>query len=223
MHSQRHGDDAPRTEGETIHWARGYDWLLRAATLGFERRFRERILDAADTRPGDRLLDVGCGTGTLALLARRRVGPQGRVTGIDPSPEMIARARDKAAAGGGAAHFELAAIEKLPFPDASFDVVTSSLMFHHLNRPLQLAGLDEIRRVLAPGGRLCIVDFDGGGPLFHRIAAHLAAHHHDDESRGLDLDAVAEAARERGFEAISLERFRPRFLRCLRARRRHEP
>jgi len=217
MSGHRSHAHAVETEGETIHWARGYDWLLQAATFGLEGRIRARILDAAEVRAGDRVLDVGCGTGTLALLAVDRVGEGGTVEGVDPAPEMIARARAKAKRRGIDASFREAAVEALPFAEATFDVVLSSLMYHHLPRPLQLVGLGELKRVLAPGGRLCIVDFDGGGPVFHRLAAHLAAHHHEDEHAGLGFEALAEEARRRGFEQIRVDALRPRFLRVLRA------
>ncbi len=205
------------TEGDVIHWAAGYDRLLGAMTLGLEGRFRRRVVEAAGLSEGERVLDVGCGTGTLALLASTAVGADGCVEGIDPAPEMIARAQAKAKAKRSSANFQVAAIESLPFEDDSFDVVLSTLMFHHLTGPLQRRGLDELRRVLAPGGRVCIVDFDGGGPLFHRLAAHFMAHHHDEEEHGEGFEALADAARERGFTGVATGRFRPRFLRELRA------
>src|SRR5437016_3532977 len=83
------------TTGSVIHWARRYDALVWLLTFGRERGFRERTLDLAMLRPGDAVLDVGCGTGLLAIVAKRRVGAQGAVHGIDASPEMIARARAK--------------------------------------------------------------------------------------------------------------------------------
>jgi len=172
----------PETRGQLIHWAANYDRMVTVLTLGREGRFRRRILDAARLAPGGRVLDVGCGTGTLALLAAETVGSDGRVDGIDPSPEMIARARSKVDRSGQSVHFQEAGIESLPFPDRSFDAVLSSLMFHHLDSSLQEAGLREILRVLAPGGRLLLLEHIASGrprtfrwqqrvdPLWHHLA-----------------------------------------------------
>ena len=104
------------------------------------------------------MLDVGCGTGEVTLLAKNRA-KQGSVHGIDPAPEMIAVARKKALRKGLEIDFRVGVIEALPFPDSSIDVVTSSLMMHHLPQELKERGLVEIYRVLKPGGRLLIADF----------------------------------------------------------------
>ena len=105
------------------------------------------------------MLDVGCGIGTLALEVARRVGRAGRVAGIDPGTEQIARARSKATRRHVHIDFQIGVIEQLPFPDQSFDVVLSTLMMHHLPANIKRQGLAEITRVLKPGGRLVIADF----------------------------------------------------------------
>ena len=79
-------------------------------------------------------MDIGCGTGTLAIAAKRRVGPAGGVFEVDASPEMIARARKKARKRGVAVNLENAVVQNLPFEDASFDAVLSTVMLHHLGR-----------------------------------------------------------------------------------------
>src|SRR5262245_40074050 len=125
---------APRTKGLVLHWAAQYDLLAWLFTRGRERRFRESIITLAGVEDGHSVLDVGCGTGTLAIAAARRVGSTGSVTAIDASPQMIARARRKAAKAGARVVFELGVAEKLSFSDSRFDVVLSTLMMHHLPR-----------------------------------------------------------------------------------------
>jgi SAM-dependent methyltransferase len=91
---------APRTKGLVIHWAARYDLLAWLLTRGREGAFRERLIGLAGLEPGNSVLDIGCGTGTLAIAATRHVGPTGAVVGIDASPQMIARATRKAAKAG---------------------------------------------------------------------------------------------------------------------------
>ncbi len=145
-------------QGDLIRSAFLYDLLMKLMTFGREQAFREGILNNARMGKGDRVLDVGCGTGTLALAAVRRVGAAGVVHGIDPSEEMVARAKAKALREGLPVTFEVASAQKLPFEDASFDVVLSSLMLHHLPEPARKDAVSEIRRVLKPNGRLLVVE-----------------------------------------------------------------
>jgi SAM-dependent methyltransferase len=155
-HPRRHGHNSP---GQTLHSARSYDWVVRAFTFGREARLRELTLDVAGVVSGERVLDVGCGTGTLALAAQRRVGAGGAVYGIDASPEMVQRARAKSAFQGLPVGFDVATAQALPFPDAAFDVVLCSLAVHHLPRAARHGALAEMRRVLKPEGRALIVEF----------------------------------------------------------------
>ncbi|HEV8456601.1 MAG TPA: class I SAM-dependent methyltransferase, partial [Gemmatimonadales bacterium] len=124
----------PGTKGRVLHSAAGYDLLAWLFLLGRERAFRERLVRLARFQPGQSVLDIGCGTGSLAIAAKRRVGPSGTVEGIDASPEMIARAKKKASQAGLAVAFTDGVVEALPFPDARFDAVLSTLMLHHLPR-----------------------------------------------------------------------------------------
>ena len=158
-HSAPHAPHAPATQGRLIRWAKYYDPFVSVFTLGHRRQLRRATVELAGIQPGERVLEVGCGTGDVALAARERAGASGAAYGIDPSAEMIAVARDKAARAGLAVDFQVGVIEALAFPDASFDVVLSSLMMHHLPGDLKQRGLVEIVRVLKPGGRLLIVDF----------------------------------------------------------------
>jgi ubiquinone/menaquinone biosynthesis C-methylase UbiE len=164
-------NSAPGTTGLVVHWAARYDLLVWLLTLGRERNFRERLLEPARLKAGESVLDVGCGTGTLAIAAKRRVGSSGSVYGIDASPAMIARATRKAKKAGADVTFENGLAESLPFPDGRFDVVLSTVMLHHLPRKTREQGVREMGRVLKPGGRLLAVDFagarNGKGPLVH--------------------------------------------------------
>ena len=158
-HSHSHSMEQPaQTHGSLIRWARYYDFTVNMMTFGHAGMLRTMTVDQALIRPGDSVLDVGCGTGEVTLRAKERAG-SGQVYGIDPAPEMIAMARKKATRRNLDIDFRVGVIEALPFPDSSLDVVTSSLMMHHLPDDLKALGLREIYRVLKPGGRLLIADF----------------------------------------------------------------
>jgi len=156
--------------------ARHYDLLAWVLTLGRDRALRERFVEIAGLAPGETVLDVGCGTGALAVVAARRVGPTGRVHGVDASPEMIAQARAKAEKAGVDVAFDVARAESLPVADASVDVVLSTLMLHHLPAVVRERFVGEIRRVLKPGGRVLAVDFEPPaqkrGGLISRMHRH---------------------------------------------------
>jgi demethylmenaquinone methyltransferase/2-methoxy-6-polyprenyl-1,4-benzoquinol methylase/phosphoethanolamine N-methyltransferase len=152
-------ESAAPTTGNVIHWANRYDRVVQIMALGQARRLRRKTIEFAQIAPAERVLDVGCGTGDLTLLAKTRSGSAGQVCGIDPSPEMIGVARRKAARQKADVDFRVGVIERLPYSDGSFDVVLSSLMMHHLPADLKPLALAEIRRVLKPGGRLAILDF----------------------------------------------------------------
>src|SRR5258708_40292042 len=109
-------------------------------TFSFRGKFRElrqKTATLAQLQPGEQVLDVGCGTGTLAIEVARRVGRAGRVAGVDPGTQQIARARAKAARRNVPVEFQVGVIEQLPSPDQTFDVVFSTLMMHHLPAPLK--------------------------------------------------------------------------------------
>src|SRR5262245_8787652 len=167
-----------KTTGRVLHWAARYDWLVWLFTHGQDRAFREKLAGLAHLASGESVLDVGCGTGSLVIAAKRRVGA-GTVAGIDASPDMVARARSKATRAGLDVRFENAVAEALPFADATFDVVLSTLMLHHLPRAARQQCVREIRRVVKPLGRVLIVDF--GQPQDSKgFLAHFHRHGHVD-------------------------------------------
>ena len=190
--------DAPKTAGHVIRWggihgARWYDLVGRVISFGRDKAIREQLVGLAAPAPGEQVLDVGCGTGTLALALQLRVGA-GEVHGIDASPEMIEVAKEKAAKAGSDIDFRLALIEAIPFPDASFDLVTSSLMLHHLPDDLKAKGLLEIRRVLKPGGRFVAVDLYRAGGM-RLVVKRLV------EAGLIDTEALTVTGRTLGQEA----------------------
>ncbi|HEX4757999.1 MAG TPA: methyltransferase domain-containing protein [Terracidiphilus sp.] len=168
----------PGTNGIVLHSPASYDLLLWILTLGRERSLREKALRLAHLLPGERVLDVGCGTGTLAIAAKRQVGPAGYICGVDASREMIGRAISKAAKAGHEVDFKNALVEALPFPDAHFDAVLSSMMLHHLPGKVRRQCAAEIRRVLKPGGRVLAVDFGTSQARGKGIVAHFHRHGH---------------------------------------------
>jgi len=157
--SQGGPDHSHDSDSALLHSPRLFDWMIQLHTLGRERQLRAWMLDLADLEPGNAVLDVGSGTGTLLLAAAERVGPSGALHGIEPSAEMTARARQKAEAR----HVPLEIVEgsagSLPYPPASFDAVFCVLVLHHLPVSMRDGAIREMRRVLRRGGRAVIIDW----------------------------------------------------------------
>src|SRR6266702_6136416 len=164
-HRHSRSGEAPtkETKGLILNGGWRYDlmgWFHDTFSFrGQWRKLRQKTATLARIQPGEQVLDVGCGTGTLAIEVQSRVGTAGRVAGVDPGTQQIARARAKAARRNVPIEFQIGVIEQLPFPDQTFDVVFSTLMMHHLPASLKRRGLAEIARVLKHGGRLVIADF----------------------------------------------------------------
>ncbi|MCO5164211.1 MAG: methyltransferase domain-containing protein [Mesorhizobium sp.] len=182
------------SSGVTIHGAVFYDVLASVMTVGRERRLRRAMLGVAKLRPGESVLDVACGTGTLAIAAAAEVGPAGEVVGVDASTQMLERATQKAARAGARARFTEGTAQSLPFPPARFNVVTGTLMLHHISGAARVEFAAEAKRVLKSGGRLVLVDFGSaaGGSRLSGLHAH----------GGTDPHEVAARLRDGGFRDV---------------------
>ncbi len=138
--------------------APSYDAYMRKMTLGREAALREITVRLAQIKPGDSVLEVGCGTGSLTLAAKRQAGPSGKVAGIDIIPAMIEISQHKAEQAHLDITFQLGSINDIPFPENQFDVVLCSFMIFHMSEDTRRKGIAEIYRVLKPHGRLLTID-----------------------------------------------------------------
>jgi len=205
LHGSESKSATKETKGLILNGGWRYDlmgWFVDAFLFrGQWRELRQKTTDLASIQPGEQVLDVGCGTGTLALEVARKVGGEGRVVGVDPSTEQISRARSKTGRHNVTVEFQIGVIEHLAFPDQTFDVVLSTLMMHHLPAPLKRQGLAEIARVLKQGGRVIIADFK---PKKERQGQ--AARFHAGGSSMQDLTTMVSNA---GFELLETEEMLP--------------
>ncbi|MBS1893497.1 MAG: class I SAM-dependent methyltransferase [Actinobacteria bacterium] len=144
-----------------------YDPVVRLTSR--EGAFKRRLLEIAELKAEDRVLDLGCGTGTLAIAASQ-AQPGAEVTGLDGDPEVLARARRKASSAGAHVDFDEGLSTELPYDDGRFDVVLSTLFFHHLEPAAKRVTAAEIARVLRPGGRLLVADWGPPQDALMRIA-----------------------------------------------------
>jgi ubiquinone/menaquinone biosynthesis C-methylase UbiE len=142
--------------------AAGHDWALPlydplVRWLGIDAA-RRSLIEQAALGTAHRVLDIGCGTGTLATLIKRLYSAID-VVGLDPDPNVIARGRRKARRAGVSIEFDQGFSDALPYPDGCFDRVFSSFMFHHLEAEDRVKTLREVRRVLKPHGSFHLLDF----------------------------------------------------------------
>lgn len=144
-----------------------YDVVVAATTR--EKTFKSALIAQTAVRPGQRVLDLGCGTGTLAIEMAQRC-PQAIVTGVDGDPAILQRASRKSARLGSRVHFDRALASALPYPEGTFQRVVSSLFFHHLTWPDKERAAREAFRVLAPGGELHVADWGRARDALMRTA-----------------------------------------------------
>lgn len=149
---------APITRGLRVDGrAEWVDFLESALSFGYRHQILATTLAAGAPLAGSRLVDVGCGTGELAMAAAHKGAAT--AVGIDATPAMIDIAQGRARANRSRAQFQVAIAEALPFPDGAADIITSTYFFHHLPSDVKRQALHEMWRVLAPGGRLVITDY----------------------------------------------------------------
>jgi ubiquinone/menaquinone biosynthesis C-methylase UbiE len=167
-----------------------FTWLLGVP------RIHRRLAVEAGIEPGHHVLEVGCGTGNLALHVRR-THPDTEVVGIDPDPLALTRAQRKAERRGLPVRWDRGTAGELPYADESVDRVLSAFMFHHLDEAEKRRMLAEARRVLRPGGRLHLVDFGGhhGGRAARRM-------HRNPHLRDNIGDGIPDRMREAGFTDV---------------------
>jgi ubiquinone/menaquinone biosynthesis C-methylase UbiE len=177
------------------------------AVLGASKVHRA-LIDQAELTDGQRVLEIGCGTGNLSIRAKR-AHPGVELIGSDPDPLALARAERKARGLKGI-RFERGYGQRLPYPDAAFDRVLSALMLHHLDQDTKAATAAEVLRVLRPGGSLHLVDFGGQTHGMHGILARrVVKSGHVADNTGDSLPQLLTAA---GFDRVQMTTHRHRIM-----------
>jgi ubiquinone/menaquinone biosynthesis C-methylase UbiE len=179
--------------------AAGHDWTLPlydplVKLLGGDSA-RRVLLEEADLRPGHRILDLGCGTGTLLVLLKQ-LHPDVDARGLDPDPKALARAARKARRAAVSIQFDRGFSDDLPYPDASFDRILSSFMFHHLPAGARGKTLQEVRRVLGPGASFHMLDFGGPEPGASALSRVIHSNHRLEDN---STDRVLGLMKQAGF------------------------
>jgi ubiquinone/menaquinone biosynthesis C-methylase UbiE len=190
VHSRSH---AAVSRGHALGLPRLYHFLAEFFFFGRRRATFESLVAAVGIEPAQRVLDLGCGTGYFVRLIALAVGPTGQAVGLDPSTSMIDYARCKAV-GLNNCEFQIGSAEALDFPSAQFDIVVSTLVMHHPPEDLRVRALQEMRRVLRPGGHILVAEAQNPchGPGWRLLAR---MHGFDRIARAVpDLESLAARA-----------------------------
>jgi ubiquinone/menaquinone biosynthesis C-methylase UbiE len=194
----REGAEAMEQVHKNYLSAAGRNWLLPlydplVKLVGGDAA-RRALLEQVPIRPGERVLDIGCGTGTLVVLIKQ-LHPDAEVIGLDPDPNALARGKRKAERSSVSVRFDQGFADALPYADAAMDRVLSSFMFHHLESGEKENALREVRRVLKPAGVFTLLDFDGPNSRENGFLARLihSSHHLKDNSEDRILALVSQA------------------------------
>jgi len=182
------------TQGYVIRGASAKFYSFKSFLRG-QSRLYAKMAEIIRLGPGQKLLDVGCGTGELLFRLAKKYGEGVELHGIDPSEDMIKIARKRAKRGGPFVSFQIGEGESLPFADESFDWVVSSLAMHHMPLPGKKQALSEIHRVLRPGGWALITDWCEPRGILGKALTYLNRNHayiHDNLAGFLSV-GIAEA------------------------------
>jgi ubiquinone/menaquinone biosynthesis C-methylase UbiE len=175
-----------------------YDAVLRWVMQ--EENFKHALIRQAQIQPGQQVLDLGCGTATLTVMVKQ-AHPEAEVTGLDGDPQVLQIGRAKAEKAGVALTLDQGMAYDLPYLEASFDRVLSSLMFHHLTTQDKQRAIQEVYRVLRPGGSFLIVDFGQPQGIWSGLVSPVMARLEEvaDNHKGLLLTLLHQAR----FEAVT--------------------
>ncbi|MBW3604603.1 MAG: class I SAM-dependent methyltransferase [Actinobacteria bacterium] len=187
---------------DVFTWPRLYDWASRLCTCGRHARVYATAADLLAAHAPASILDVGSGTGALAIALRHRF-PASDVLGIEPGGPMVARARAKAARDGLDIDFRQGYGQQLPLDDDAVDAVTISLALHHVAEGQVPDVLAEARRVLRPGGVLLVIEFAPSGRVVRLVSPHPHGH---------ALTEYADHVRRAGFVGVRAGRVTSRML-----------
>jgi ubiquinone/menaquinone biosynthesis C-methylase UbiE len=174
-----------------------YDPLLKWGMR--EENFKQYLIEQSHLRAGQKVLDLGCGTGTLTIQIKQLI-PQIELVGLDGDPSVLKIARDKAKIAGVDIQWQEGLAYDLPYPSALFDRVLSCLMIHHLTAPNKLKAFREVFRILKPGGEFHLLDFGKPTNLGMRLISIPIARMEEagDNIRGL----LSVMLRQAGFQGM---------------------
>jgi ubiquinone/menaquinone biosynthesis C-methylase UbiE len=175
-----------------------YDPLLKWGMR--EETFKRKLIARADIQPGQHVLDLGCGTGTLTLMLKQSA-PQAHIVGVDGDADVLSIAKAKSEQAGADIQWDHGLAFDLPYPDNSFDVVVSSLVIHHLISTDKVRAFKEVHRVLRPGGQFRILDFGRSFSALTRVQTFIMQNL--EEARDNFNGRILPILKEAGFDSAS--------------------